>query len=331
MSSNDSNNDQSFGSNPQNVAEEKKPFKCHSCTSKFANPKALLNHISTIHILGKIIKCSNCRETFSERWLLEKHVSSIHNVKESTKSLIRIISKSSLDERDENDQGKEKSNNSEKIDQEDLSVHERNKTIDLAQSKEESNDCQKIDKSIKENCTVYERDEKIDVDHDKASLVDYPKFSLELSSREELKDYIQSNEIHLRETSIEENHNVHERVIDHVGHEEKNLVDCPKCPAEFSSKDELERHIQSHEHKFHGKSNFPITIDKSQVDMTQFYKCKKCQKGFAMAVDLSHHNATVHEGRKLPQCKKCQKKFSTIPSLMYHLKEVHKVKMELHI
>ena len=133
----------------------------------------------------------------------------------------------------------------------------------------------------------------------------------------------------LKDLKISEE-SVHERKeqID-VDHEDVISFDCPKCPVELSSKEEFEKHIQSHELEFHEKPHYLVLLNSAQVDMTQFYKCKKCPKGFGMATDLSHHNAIVHEGKKLSYCDKCERKFVTFQSLMNHLKEVHKVERQL--
>ena len=58
----------------------------------------------------------------------------------------------------------------------------------------------------------------------------------------------------------------------------------------------------------------------------EFYKCKNCPKAFEDKRSLVHHNAIVHEGKKLYECSKCDSKFTQKQSMILHLTSVHEEK-----
>ena len=67
------------------------------------------------------------------------------------------------------------------------------------------------------------------------------------------------------------------------------------------------------------EQNLPI----SNAAGVQYYKCKHCSFGFENKRSQVHHNATVHQGKKLLECQKCDSKFTQKVSLILHLSTVH--------
>ena len=64
------------------VHEEKKPFKCGMCKSKFSEKKSLTRHMVLIHKAEKsIIKCKVCHAVFTELTDLKRHVALAHEGK----------------------------------------------------------------------------------------------------------------------------------------------------------------------------------------------------------------------------------------------------------
>ena len=55
-------------------------FKCFTCDSKFSQPKALIEHISSVHVAENSHNCQKCDATFPEKLQLQKHVISVHKV-----------------------------------------------------------------------------------------------------------------------------------------------------------------------------------------------------------------------------------------------------------
>ena len=57
-----------------------KLFKCFTCESKFSQPKALIEHISSVHVAQTSHNCQKCDATFPEKLQLQKHIISVHKV-----------------------------------------------------------------------------------------------------------------------------------------------------------------------------------------------------------------------------------------------------------
>ena len=235
-------------------------FKCFTCDSRFAEPKDLIKHISTVHVRKKLHKCTYCSMTFSDELLLEEH---------------------------------------------DINVHERKKTFK----------CLKCSDIFPENLLL---EKHISTVH-KENLQNLVKPQL---CAEKLVDKAHTRKN--QDTSIHEK-KTFDSDLD-LEDENENSFDCPKCPAELSSKNELAEHILSHKQETDMVKQRLYTIPSKvngKIDITQYYKCTKCNLGFEHYKYLQHHNSTVHEGKKLIQCPKCDSNFTQSSGLRSHLVHVH--------
>ena len=250
-------------------------FKCFTCDSRFAEPKDLVKHISTIHVIKKLHKCTYCNMTFSDELLLEEHDINVHEEKKPFK-----CSKCS-------DTFPEK-----------LLLENHISTVHKVNLKH----------LVKTQlCT-----EKLIVQSDNGKNQDTPIH--------ERKNNQNNQNYQDHETKTLSNNN-----SDLEG-ENENSFDCPKCPAEFSSQVELSEHILSHREEtdmIKQRLYTTPSIVNGQIDITQYYKCKKCNLGFEHYKYLQHHHATVHEGKKLIQCPKCDSNFTQSSGLRSHLVRVH--------
>ena len=120
----------------------------------------------------------------------------------------------------------------------------------------------------------------------------------------------------------------------------KNLVECYPCPIEdcqilFESKDELDKHNETHSKLF--KCDFP-GCEKSFMKQTNLRKHKKshdknkkiyfcpfegCDKSFTAAYSVTLHYR-VHTGNRPFQCDICGKKFFDKANWSYHVNNMHK-------
>ena len=120
----------------------------------------------------------------------------------------------------------------------------------------------------------------------------------------------------------------------------KNLVECYPCTVEdcqilFESKDELDKHHETHSKLF--KCEFP-GCEKSFMKLTNLRKhnkshCKNkkiyfcpfegCNKSFTASYSVTLHYR-IHTGNKPFQCDICGKKFFDKANWQYHVNNMHK-------
>ena len=120
----------------------------------------------------------------------------------------------------------------------------------------------------------------------------------------------------------------------------KNLVECYPCTVEdcqilFESKDELDKHHETHSKLF--KCEFP-GCEKSFMKLTNLRKhnkshCKNkkiyfcpfegCNKSFTASYSVTLHYR-IHTGNKPFQCDICWKKFFDKANWQYHVNNMHK-------
>ena len=79
------------------VHEEKKPFKCGMCKSKFSEKNSLNRHMVLIHKAEKsIVKCKVCHAVFTELTDLKRHLASAHEGKFAKAEISESTNKSKL-------------------------------------------------------------------------------------------------------------------------------------------------------------------------------------------------------------------------------------------
>jgi len=120
----------------------------------------------------------------------------------------------------------------------------------------------------------------------------------------------------------------------------KNLVECYPCTVEdcqilFESKDELDKHHETHSKLF--KCEFP-GCEKSFMKLTNLRKHNKshsknkkiyfcpfegCNKSFTASYSVTLHYR-IHSGNKPFQCDICGKKFFDKANWQYHVNNMHK-------
>ena len=120
----------------------------------------------------------------------------------------------------------------------------------------------------------------------------------------------------------------------------KNLVECYPCTVEdcqilFESKDELDKHHETHSKLF--KCEFP-GCEKSFMKLTNLRKHNKshsknkkiyfcpfegCNKSFTASYSVTLHYR-IHTGNKPFQCVICGKKFFDKANWQYHVNNMHK-------
>ena len=120
----------------------------------------------------------------------------------------------------------------------------------------------------------------------------------------------------------------------------KNLVECYPCTVEdcqilFESKDELDKHHETHSKLF--KCEFP-GCEKSFMKLTNLRKHNKshsknkkiyfcpfegCNKSFTASYSVTLHYR-IHTGNKPFQCDICGKKFFDKANWQYHVNNMHK-------
>ena len=120
----------------------------------------------------------------------------------------------------------------------------------------------------------------------------------------------------------------------------KNLVECYPCTVEdcqilFESKDELDKHYETHSKLF--KCEFP-GCEKSFMKLTNLRKHNKshsknkkiyfcpfegCNKSFTASYSVTLHYR-IHTGNKPFQCDICGKKFFDKANWQYHVNNMHK-------
>ena len=120
----------------------------------------------------------------------------------------------------------------------------------------------------------------------------------------------------------------------------KNLVECYPCTVEdcqilFESKDELDKHHETHSKLF--KCEFP-GCEKSFMKLTnlrkhnkshsknkKIYFCpfERCNKSFTASYSVTLHYR-IHTGNKPFQCDICGKKFFDKANWQYHVNNMHK-------
>lgn len=265
-------------------------FKCFTCDSKFSQPKALIEHISSVHVAENSHNCQKCDATFPEKLQLQKHVISVHKVIRSfncSNCPKTFLSKRAL--------GTHKS------------VHE------VQNTQHEESDINLLDDSTKnqvENLNnLFNRE---------INSVECLKCPAEFDSKQELKAHLSSHDesspVHEGNKLVDSDYEEKEWKLsdfDNENSEENISFECSKCPAEFDSKLELNAHLSSHgvyvheekkpyESVYTKKDSFN-EIRNKKIDPvlgeTSTFKCFNCPVEFPPNQELAFINhVSSHEG-----------------------------------
>merc|ERR1719273_1905796 len=97
----------------------------------------------------------------------------------------------------------------------------------------------------------------------------------------------------------------------------QSKLKCDFCPAFFSQKGSLERHIG----KYHPEKRVP---DENEKHDSTDYSCKNCGKHFDSLIIYSEHFNQDHERiNNRYQCPLCPKNYNSLTNLTMHMKSDH--------
>ena len=272
-------------------------FKCFTCDSKFSQPKALIEHISSVHVAENSHNCQKCDAKFSEKLQLQKHVISVHKVIRSFKCSNcskTFLSKSAL--------GTHRSvHEVQNTQHEESDVHDGKKGINLLDDSTE-NQVENLNNLFTQEINSFE----------------CSKCPAEFDSKQELKAHLSSHDepspVHEGNKLADSEYKGKEWKLNDFDndHSEENVpLECSRCPAEFNSKLELNTHLSSHgvyvheekktyESVYNKKDSFN-EIRNKKIDPvlgeTSSFKCINCPVEFPPNQELAFINhVSSHEG-----------------------------------
>ena len=272
-------------------------FKCFTCDSKFSQPKALIEHISTVHVAENSHNCQKCDATFPEKLQLQKHVISVHKVIRSfncSNCSKTFLSKRAL----ETHKSVHDVLNTE---YEESDVHDGKKRINLVDDSTE-NQVENLNNLFNQEINSFE----------------CSKCPVEFHTKQELKTHLSSHDeslsVHEGNKPVDSDYEEKECKLsdfDNENSEENISFECSKCPAEFNSKPELNAHLSSHGVYVHEeKKLYESVYDKKDffneirnkkngpvLGETSSFKCFNCPVEFPPNQELAFINhVSSHEG-----------------------------------
>ena len=249
-----------------------KVFSCKLCDKTYTKKRYLQSHIEGIHQTSSDLHCSECNVSFSKYSNLERHVKSVHLGKtfDCDQCSKKFKTKFALN------------SHTKRIHQQFVEKHPIVDEMHQKASEQVCNMSLSNDDNLESNVKSVRLGKPFDCD--KCSKKFTTKFALNSHTKR-----------------------IHQQFV-----EEKPIADdldqtlsgqhCIKCDMNFSSKGNLERHVNT------------VHLGKS------VFQCDQCNKRFTTKFALTEHTKGIHLKSSEFHCAKCDRAFSTRLSLRRHLK-----------
>ena len=293
------------------VHNEKKPFGCSICPSRFVSKGDMNRHVAVVHEKKKPFQCSLCQKNFSKNPDLNRHVATVH---EGKKPFTCDICSKSFAERKT------------------LKTHI--KVVHEGQKRFKCNVCYnnftQKQHLLGHIAAVHEGKRPYNCNICHISLASNQSVKRHISSVHEGKKPFTCDAC---SRCFAEMNKLKEHV--EFVHEGKKTFKCELCINSFNNKINLRSPVSCiHEGKRPFQcntwdatftSNFTLMTHVAAVhEVKKPFQCDKCSKRFSLKSKLNEHIASVHEGKK--QCNSCDANFTRKGSLVRHVATVHEGK-----